>query len=182
MAVDTQQLLDDAKCIQTCIPPGMQMPVINSLLGQMAHETDVDEMIAGALCVQTCIPNGMQGAVIISLAEQLTEQIPTGFGTPANLQYSSPGSDGGIVSWDFSGFSDPDHWQLYVQLADTSWVTAYSGIATYSFPGSAREINPLDGAGITTDFPTWNGFIRLVGQTALNADQTNPSAALDTGI
>lgn len=176
MAVDTQQLLDDAKCIQTCIPLGMQMPVINSLLGQMAHETDIDEMIAGAQCVQTCIPNGMQGAVLITIAANVAASIPPSFGTPANLAYNS-----GIFTWDYSGYTNPDHWQIQAQLDDGTWVENFPDASgNMTCPGDQRAI-AIDIAAIITQYPNNNGYLRVVGKNADNSDATNTSAALLCG-
>jgi hypothetical protein len=92
MPTDIATLIDNAKCIETCIPTGMQLPVLIALFAQIAGtSTDPATLVDNARCIETCIPPGMQLPVIISLLDQIVSTpapcvIPdapvlTGFGT-----------------------------------------------------------------------------------------------------
>lgn len=74
MAVDTDTLVNDARCIDSCIPQGMQMAVLIKIFASIANmSTETDSLISGAVCINQCIPQGMQLAVLVSLANQILE-------------------------------------------------------------------------------------------------------------
>jgi hypothetical protein len=103
-------------------------------------------------------------------------------GTPTNPAYSTPGSDSGQLTWDFSGFDDPDHWQLQAQLSDNSWTNNFSVAGDMTCIGSGRTIT-VDGAGIDAQYGSdWNRNIRVIGKNADDSNATNPSAAVFTNI
>ena len=70
MSADPNTLIAGATCIQSCIPPGMQLPVIISIL---APGEDPNALMDAAKCIQNCIPDGMQLPVLISLVAGLAQ-------------------------------------------------------------------------------------------------------------
>ncbi len=70
MATPLNTLADEARCIESCIPIGMQLPVLIYLFAQIAGaSTDPATLMANAKCYETCIPPGMQLPVLISLLD-----------------------------------------------------------------------------------------------------------------
>lgn len=70
MPIDTNQLIDDAKCIDQCIPKGAQLSVLIKLLADLAQVSDdPSTLINNARCIDQCIPEGMRLSVIVSLLE-----------------------------------------------------------------------------------------------------------------
>jgi hypothetical protein len=69
MASQTDNLANNAKCIEACLPAGMYLPVLIYLWSQMAGKdpTNTNALIAGAVCIDSCIPKGLQLPVLISL-------------------------------------------------------------------------------------------------------------------
>jgi Divergent InlB B-repeat domain len=69
----TDQLIDEAKCIERCVPPGMLLPVLVALFAKIVgmNTTDTNALIAQATCIDQCIPKGMQLPVLISLAQEI---------------------------------------------------------------------------------------------------------------
>lgn len=73
MATDIATLLDQAKCINSCIPQGMQLAVLIYLLALSAgvDPTDTNALINNARCIDSCIPDGAKAAVITKLLEDI---------------------------------------------------------------------------------------------------------------
>lgn len=66
------ELLDDARCLEQCIPPGFQSAILISLFARVAGvSADPATLMADARCINACVPPGMQMAVLISLASQI---------------------------------------------------------------------------------------------------------------
>lgn len=83
---DTQQLMDDAKCINSCVPSGMQLSILISIFAKIANmNTDPNALMDGARCIHSCVPDGMKMSVLISLADSMS----TG-GAPDSIAYSGP--------------------------------------------------------------------------------------------
>ncbi len=87
----TDSLISQAKCIQQCIPAGMQLPVLIAVFARLAGmSTNTNALIDAAKCIDQCIPPGMQMAVLIALANQILgggsgsslAQVFCGTGTP----------------------------------------------------------------------------------------------------
>ena len=86
----TDSLANQAKCIDQCIPKGMQMAVLIAVFAKLAgmSTTDTNALIAKATCIDQCIPPGMQISVLNGLANQILAgggglaQIFCGTGTP----------------------------------------------------------------------------------------------------
>ena len=94
MPTATDSLMSDAKCIDSCIPPGMQLSVLISLFAQIAGvSTDTNSLMAGATCINSCIPQGMQLSVLVSLAMQIVSGggagVACGNGAPTSTPSSS---------------------------------------------------------------------------------------------
>ena len=97
----TDSLISQAKCIDQCIPRGMQMAVLIAVFAKLAgmSTTDTNALINLAKCVDQCIPPGMQLAVLNGLASQIASgggglaQIFCGTGTPIDGSANpNPGS------------------------------------------------------------------------------------------
>lgn len=74
MAIDTNQLMSDARCIACTVPKGYEWPVIVSLARQIADRPDdTNAMMDDAKCIARCIPPGMQMSVLVSIANQIAE-------------------------------------------------------------------------------------------------------------
>ena len=77
MALDPNQLADQARCIQNCIPDSsMQMAVLISLMAQLAGvaattQADIQAMVTNASCY-ACIPEGDRMGVLVYLANLQT--------------------------------------------------------------------------------------------------------------
>ncbi len=75
MACDAATLVEQAKCIECAIPPGMMWPVLISLAAQIAGvSTDPATLAELAKCNECQIPPGRQLAVLISLACQIANK------------------------------------------------------------------------------------------------------------
>jgi hypothetical protein len=102
MAADTNALMNDAKCIEQCMPRGMQLPVLISLFAQIAGvSVDTNSLIDGAKCIEQCVPQGFQLPILISLLNQIVSgggsisgggNVTCGAGVPT----STPSSGCGI--------------------------------------------------------------------------------------
>jgi hypothetical protein len=90
VAANTNALIDQAKCIDQCIPKGMQLSVLISIFARLAGvPPDTQSLINAALCIDQCIPPGMQLAVLNGLANTLTTAgaggcLTCGAGDPTN--------------------------------------------------------------------------------------------------
>lgn len=62
---ELKALLDDARCIQKCIPGGLQLSALISLVN--AGGMTAAQLIESARCLNSCIPKGLQLAALISL-------------------------------------------------------------------------------------------------------------------
>ena len=68
----SEDLLSEARCLDSCVPRGMQTAVLISLFCQMAQVScDSADLIDNARCISECVPDHMQGAVLIYLACQI---------------------------------------------------------------------------------------------------------------
>lgn len=73
---DIHTLLDASKCINSCIPVGMQMPVLIYLMQQMSgNGMTTDQLMQAAACNAKCIPVGMQRPIIIYLLDQILQNL-----------------------------------------------------------------------------------------------------------
>lgn len=64
---DPNALMEAAKCLDRCVPPGMHPAIQTYLLQQIAGNTmTIDQLLAEAKCY-TCIPAGMQREVQLML-------------------------------------------------------------------------------------------------------------------
>ncbi len=74
-ATPTDVLIDEAKCIESCIVGAdLKMAVLISLFAKIAGmATDTNALIEGAKCIQQCVPQGMLMAVLVSLADQINQ-------------------------------------------------------------------------------------------------------------
>ena len=63
-----------ARCIEPCVPQGMELSVLISIFAQIAGvSTDPNSLMAGAVCIDRCIPKGIQDAALISILNQIVE-------------------------------------------------------------------------------------------------------------
>ncbi len=68
-ACDTNTLTQQAQCLNCVLPPGMQTPILISLLARIAGVSDDPQfLIEQSKCYQNCIPDGMKMPVLIYLA------------------------------------------------------------------------------------------------------------------
>lgn len=95
MACDSQTLVNQATCLECGLAPGVQWPVVISLLSQIAGvPSDPQSLMAGASCLLCNLSPGMQMPVIISLLCQLA--VPT----PVQGDISPDSTDGNlIIDW-----------------------------------------------------------------------------------
>lgn len=73
MAIDTNQVMADARCIDSCIPDGMKTAVLIYLLAKSAgvDVTDTNALINNARCLDSCIPDGAKASVILYLFDKM---------------------------------------------------------------------------------------------------------------
>jgi len=72
-AIDTTTLMNNARCIESCVPEGMQLAVLINLFAQIAGmSTDPNTLMQAARCM-TCIPEGDRMGVLIYLADQIAQ-------------------------------------------------------------------------------------------------------------
>ena len=96
-SISTNQLIDQAKCIDTCIPDGMKLSVLIVLAAQAAGiSTDPGTLINLATCVDCQISSGIRMSVIIALFNQIlangTITVPCMNLIPAGSVYDVGGS------------------------------------------------------------------------------------------
>lgn len=72
MATDTNVLMDQAKCLNSCIPDGMKPAIIIYLLARLANvnTADTKTLMANARCIDCEIPDGMKASVIVYLFDR----------------------------------------------------------------------------------------------------------------
>lgn len=128
MATDLATVITNARCVDTCIPPGMRNAVLIYLLAVAAglDPTDTNTLMNNAKCIDSCIPDGMKPAVIAKLLCDMAATI-----TPATCQsLSGDGDPTGVVTPEFSGqlYHDTTNDVYYRSTGTTSgdW-TAISG-------------------------------------------------------
>ena len=79
IACDATSLVSGAACLECSIPPGLQKPVIISLLCKIANmNCDPTSLVAGAACLECGIPPGMQDAITNYLLCQIANNTSTG--------------------------------------------------------------------------------------------------------
>lgn len=101
MAVDTdpQILADNAKCYESCISDGMQLPVLIYIFSQIANvNTDTQSLVDNARCYDSCIPKGMQLPVLIYVATQIANNGVVGQGAGASFASDSQPS-GAVIGF-----------------------------------------------------------------------------------
>ena len=77
MSADPQTLVNNAQCIEHCVPTGMQLPVLISLVAKLAGANpDPTVLVANTQCIGQFIPPGLQLAVLVSVACQLADNPP----------------------------------------------------------------------------------------------------------
>ena len=68
----TADLIEQARCLNSCLPAGYQVPVLISIFAKIAGvSADPNSLIADARCLNSCIPAGMQLSVLIDLANKI---------------------------------------------------------------------------------------------------------------
>lgn len=69
MAADLATVMENARCVDKCIPPGMRLSVLIYLLAVAANidPTDTNTLLNNAKCIDKCIPPGAMPAVIAKL-------------------------------------------------------------------------------------------------------------------
>lgn len=73
MSAQTDTYVQEAACINACIPRGDQLAVLIYLFAQIAGvTTDPNTLMQQAACINNCIPMGMQLPVLVYLASQIT--------------------------------------------------------------------------------------------------------------
>ncbi len=93
------ELIENARCLDACIPKGLQMAVLILLFGELVTmPSDADTLLEDAKCLDNCIPDGAKMSVLISLACQLVQQGGGGGGTGAQQVYSFAGNPNGNVT------------------------------------------------------------------------------------
>lgn len=83
-ALTLPQIIDGARCFQSCIPPGMEFAVANYLLFLWATggtPPAIEDLANEAICFFQCIPPGYQGAIAIYLIDLLNSLTPPVTGT-----------------------------------------------------------------------------------------------------
>lgn len=64
ISCEPADLIDAAKCMDRCVPPGLQLAIQTMLLANIAQDTRSPQELANAArCFFSCIPPGEQLAV-----------------------------------------------------------------------------------------------------------------------
>lgn len=64
VSCEPNDLMEAAKCFNSCIPPGMQIAVQTMLLARIAGGSmDPDVLMEQAKCFDKCIPKGFHPAI-----------------------------------------------------------------------------------------------------------------------
>jgi len=102
VACDPTSLVSGAVCLECGIPPGLQKPIIISLLCKIANmNCDPTSLIAGAACLECGIPPGMQDAITNYLLCQIAN-IPAPAPAPVTQSAAYPLTDGAIMNINFA--------------------------------------------------------------------------------
>jgi hypothetical protein len=69
MACDTATLIQNARCIDSCIPDGLKPAVLIYLAAVAAgvDPTDTNALMRNARCIDSCIPDGAKLGVLVNL-------------------------------------------------------------------------------------------------------------------
>lgn len=92
-APDSTQLAENARCVFTCLPEGLQLPVLITLFAQIAGvNPDPTQLAENARCIATCVPPGMLLPILVTLAAQIASggQLLQGNGAPGALVPADP--------------------------------------------------------------------------------------------
>ena len=91
------ELIENAQCLDQCIPQGLQMAVLILLFGQIVDMPDAATLLEDANCIDQCIPDGSKMAVLLALACEIVDQGGTG-GGGAQQVYKNAGDPNGVVT------------------------------------------------------------------------------------
>lgn len=110
MATITDQLSNDARCYDRCIPDGMHQSVVISLLAKLllafnpAADVTTTTLLREARCYTRCIPPGEEGGVMIYLLNQIYLNLGGGGHSTVVWQFNgapdTPGGDIVIIAFD----------------------------------------------------------------------------------
>lgn len=110
MATITDQLANDARCYDRCIPDGMQQSVVISLLAKLlrafnpAADVTTTTLLREARCYNRCIPPGEEGGVMIYLLNQIYMNLGGGGNSVVVWHFNRapdiPGGDVYIIAFD----------------------------------------------------------------------------------
>lgn len=85
------ELMEDARCIDICIPDGMKLAVLIKVFAENAGmSADPATLMAESRCIANCIPAGMQLSVLVYLANQILENGGGGSGGAFTCSASDP--------------------------------------------------------------------------------------------
>lgn len=95
VACDSTSLLNNAKCIFGCVPPGMAKAIQIALLCNIANGTvmtdcSAQNLVNQATCFLTCVNAGAADAIIIYLLCQIASGSSSGGGGGATCGTSDP--------------------------------------------------------------------------------------------
>jgi len=72
ISCEAEDLISEARCLDSCLPRGIQTAVLISIFCRMANTScDAEDLIEDAKCLFCKIPTGMEMPVLISLACQI---------------------------------------------------------------------------------------------------------------
>ena len=92
-SADINTVLDGAKCVDSTIPRGMQLPVLIYIFAKLANmQVDPNALIEQAKCINAYIPAGLQVSVLILLSSyiqqgQIQAYLMSGSGAPSVPPY-----------------------------------------------------------------------------------------------
>mgnify|MGYP003606571225 CR=1 FL=1 len=92
-AAEINTVLDGAKCVDSTIPRGMQLPVLIYIFSKLANmQVDPQVLIDQAKCINAYVPAGLQLSVLILLASyiqqgQVQAYLQCGSGAPTIPPY-----------------------------------------------------------------------------------------------
>lgn len=71
IACDSQTLVNQAKCLFSCVPPGMvpyaKIAILCATLNSTVMDCSAQNLVNQALCLENCIPRGMVQYVELAL-------------------------------------------------------------------------------------------------------------------
>ncbi len=124
VSCEPAELIANAKCLDNCIPKGLQMAVLILLFGELIDmPSDAQTLLDNATCLDQCIPDGSKMSVLISLACQIVEQGGTGGGGGGE---SGTGSPEGVVTAEpgttYLDISTGNFWAKQSGSGNTGWI------------------------------------------------------------